>query len=206
LESYQLASYPALAPLAWLEQSTQHSDLSGKHDIVGEPVRININRKLFGAATVFLGVIGGGAISREISAGSVGVAIIIAIVFGGSFAYYARGFIRPDPAIVINAEGLGGLRVGRTIPWGSISDIYATKRQGTFGVIHQLVLTVRRDDPPPMEDSLGLLTSRVSTETVEFSIDQLVMPWNEIVELMQDRLGRDVPTKRETFLSAIRAK
>jgi len=57
-----------------------------------------------------------------------------------------------------------------------------------------------------MEDSLGLLTSRVSTETVEFSIDQLVMPWNEIVELMQDRLGRDVPTKRETFLSAIRAK
>jgi hypothetical protein len=25
-----------------------------------------------------------------------------------------------------NSEGLGGFRVGRTVPWGSVSDIYTT--------------------------------------------------------------------------------
>jgi hypothetical protein len=84
-------------------------------------------------------VIGGGAISREISAGSVGVAIIIAIVFGGAFAYYAWGFVRRDPAVVINAEGLGGFRVSRTLSWKDVSDVYATQRQGIFGVAHQIV-------------------------------------------------------------------
>lgn len=155
---------------------------------------------------MFSGVIGGGAISREISTGSVGVAIIITVVFGGSFAYYAWGLVRRGPAIVVSAEGLGGFRVGRTVPWGNISDIYTTKRQGAFGVVHQLVLTVRRDDGPPVQDSLGLLTSRVPTEIIEFSINQLAMPWNEIVELVQDRLGRSIPTRRETLISAIRAK
>lgn len=180
-------------------------DLSGKPDI-HEPVRIDVNRKLFAVAALFLGAVGVGAVSREMSRGSVGVALIIAIVFAGSFVYYARNLVRRDHAIVISLEELGGFRVGRTLSWNDVSDVYATQRQGIFGVVHQLVLTVRRDDQPPTKDSLGLLTSRVPTETVEFSIDQLAMPWNEIVAVMQDRLGRDISTKGETFISAIRRK
>ena len=180
-------------------------DLSGRRDIC-EPVRIGVNRKLFAVAVLFLGAIGVGAVSREMSGGSVGVAIIIALVFGGSFVYYARGLVRRDPAIFISSEELGGFRVGRTLCWKDVRDVYATQRQGIFGVAHQLVLTVRRDDQSPTKDSRGLLISRVPTETVEFSIDQLAMPWSEIVTLVQDRLGRSVSTKRETFISVVRGK
>lgn len=170
------------------------------------PLYIGINRKLFVTAAVLLIVVGAGAISREITKGSVGVAIVIVIVFSGPCFYYVRGLVRRGSAIVIGPEELGGFRVGRTIPWESVSDIYVTQRQGIFGVHHRLVVTVRRDDLPPVNDSLGLLTQRVTTETIEFSIDQLAVPWNKIVDLLQGRLGRGVSTKKETFLSAVRTK
>jgi hypothetical protein len=132
--------------------------------------------------------------------------MIIGVLFGSAFAYYVRGLVRRDPAIIIDAKGLAGFRAPRAIQWADVSDIHLSQRQGAFGTYHRLVLTVRREGQVPVEDSLGLLTSRVQTETIEFSIDQLAMSWSEIITLVQERLGRNVSTKRETWLSAVRAK
>ncbi|HST56707.1 MAG TPA: hypothetical protein VLJ42_12545 [Solirubrobacteraceae bacterium] len=173
---------------------------------MNETVGIHINRKLFGLAALGFGVVGVGIVSREISAGSVGVAAIIVTLFGGFFAYYVRGFMRRGPVLVIDADGLSGSRVGCAIRWTSAGDIHLKERQGSFGIYHHLIVTVRREDQPQVEDAVGLLTSRIPIETVEFSIDQLSMPWSEIVTLVQERLGRNVSKKRETWLSAIQTR
>jgi hypothetical protein len=169
-------------------------------------VSIRVNRKLFALAVIFLSVIVAVGLSRAASSGNVVAALIVLVVIGGPCLLYVRGLFRRGPAIIISSEGLGGFRVGRIVPWASVSDIHVAQQQSIFGVTHQLVLTVRRDDRAPIKDSLGLLTSRIPTETVEFSIDQLAMPWSEIVALVQDRLGRDISTKRQTLISAVRGK
>ncbi len=196
MESWQLAWYPAQALLVWLARSMRLSGLSGKRSM-NEAVRIHVNRKLFGLAAVGFGVVGIGTLSREISAGSFGVAAIILILFGGGFAYYARGFVRRGPVIVIDPDGLSGVRIGQMIRWTSIGDVHVTKRQGVFGEYHHLVITVRREDRPSTEDSRGLWTSRVPTETVDFSIDLLAMPWGEVVAAVEGHLEKDIATRKQ---------
>jgi hypothetical protein len=71
------------------------------------------------------------------------------------------------------------------------------ERQGPFGVSHDLVLTVRREDKPREDDASGLETSRVPVETVGLSIDMLTMPWGDIVALIQKRLGKPIAVTRE---------
>jgi hypothetical protein len=186
-------------------RSTLHSGLSGNPDM-DDAVRINVNRKLFAGAAVLLGVIGVGAFARSVSAGSVGVAIIIALVFGVPGAIYIRGLVRPGAAIEISSDGLGGYRVPRVISWTSVSDIRVSQQQGLFGVSHDLKITVQRVDQPPVADTGGLIASRVPTESVELSLDQLALPWHEIVTMVEKALGRNVATKRESFVSSIRAK
>lgn len=161
-----------------------------------QPVHIFVNRKLFAAATVFVSVIGVGATVRELAAGSIGVTIIIVVLFGRAVTYYARGLARRSPAISIDATGLAGFRVRGSIRWAAISDIYVSQHQGVFGVNHDLVAVVRLDDEAPISDSRGLLTSRVATETIKFSIDQLARPWNEVIGLIEKRVGRDIPVRK----------
>jgi hypothetical protein len=86
------------------------------------------------------------------------------------------------------------------VRWTSVGDAHLRQRQGVFGVYHHLVVTVRREDQSPIEDSSGLRTSRVPTETVDFSLDQLAMSWSDVLALVQQRLGKDVPAKREAGL------
>jgi hypothetical protein len=188
-----------------LEQSTRHSDLSGNNQ-TSDNVSIRLNRKLFTLAAIFFGFVMAIALSRSVASGNVLAALIALVVIGAPCVYAVYGALRRGYALVIDSGGLSGFRAGRAIKWTDVSDVHISQRQSAFGVYHNLVLTVRREGQPPVEDPLGLLTSRVQTETVEFSIDQLAMPWSEIVALVQERLGRNVSTKRETWLSAIRAK
>jgi hypothetical protein len=189
----------------WLGQSTRHSDLSGS-DQTGGPISIRLNRKLFALAAAGFGVVTAIGLSRALTSGNVVGALIALIVLGGPCLLYVRGLFRRGSAIIVGCDALAGFRVGRTIQWADVSDVHVSQRQGAFGVHHNLVLIVRREGQPPVEDSIGLLTSRVQTETVEFSIDQLAIPSSEIVALVQERLGRNVATKRETWISAVRAK
>jgi hypothetical protein len=171
-------------------------DLSGNNHI-NDVVGIRLNRKLFALITAFFGIFTAVGVYRALATGNTVAALIVLVVIGGPCLLYLRGLVRRGPAMVIDSSGLAGFRVKRPIEWANISDIHVAQRQGVFGVYHHLVLTVRREDQPPVEDAHGLLTSRVPTETVEFSIDQLAMPWNEIVAAVQGRLGRSVATKKE---------
>lgn len=167
---------------------------------------IQLNRKLFTAAAFFLGILTVAGMSRAVSAGNVVAAAITLVAVGGPCAIYVRGLLRRGPAIIIDSDGLAGFRVPRTIYWADVSDIHLSQRQSAFVAYHRLVVTLRGEDQPPIEDSHGLLTSRVPTETIDFSIDLLAIPWTEAVALVQERFGRNISTKRETLISAVRAK
>jgi hypothetical protein len=179
--------------------------LSGS-DQTPEAVRIQLNRKLYAPAACFLGILMVAGLSRAVAAGNVVAALLIVVALGGPCAIYVRGLLRRGTALIIDSDGLAGFRTPRAIRWSDVSDIHVSQQQSPFGVYHRLVLIVRREDGPPLEDSRGLLSSRVPIETVDFSIDQLTMPWSEIVALVQERLGRSVSTKAETWLSTVRAK
>ena len=196
---------PGQAHLASPEPSILLSTLSGSGQTSGA-VRIQVNRKLFALVAALLGIIMVAGLLRAVSTGNIVAALLTVIVLGGPCAIYLRGLLRRGAALTIDDNGLAGFRTSRTIRWEDVSDIHLSQRQGPFGMYHRLVLTVRIEDGPPIEDSLGLLSSRVPIETIDFSIDQLAMPWSEIVTLVQDRLGQKVSTRSETWLSALRAK
>jgi hypothetical protein len=154
---------------------------------MNEPVSIYGNRKLLTAAAVALGVIAAVVVVRTIAAGSIGMTIFLTALFGLPLAYYVARLFRRGPAVVIGPDGLSGTRVGRTIPWASISNIHATRQRGAYGVYHDVIVSVR------------------GAETVEFSIDLLTMRWSDVVALLQERFGRRVETRRQTMLSVLRA-
>jgi hypothetical protein len=139
-----------------------------------EMLAIGVNRKLFAFAVLFFGVMGIGVVTRELSNGTVGVAVGIVILFGGLIAYYARGLLRRGPAIVVDADGLVDRRSGRTVRWATMHRIVLRKRQGAFGEYHHLVFTA------------------ITGEVVDVSIDQLSLGWQAIVSAVEERAGRSV--------------
>jgi hypothetical protein len=84
------------------------------------------------------------------------------------------------------------------IPWDSVFEVYLRQRQGVFGVYHHLVFTIRYE--PSAHDLDKLASSRVQVQTLRRSIDQLSMSWSDIVALVQRRLGKDIPIRREAGL------
>jgi hypothetical protein len=183
-----------------------NDEASGEVVASGGVVRIYVNRKLFAMATLFLGALTCAGLARAITAGNLLAALIVLGVLGGPWAFYARGLLRRSPAIVIDRRGLGGFRVRRSVPWTDIGDIYLSHGRGLFGDYHHLVITARQEGEPPLEDELGLVTSRIPTEKIEIPLDQLATPWREVAALVQEQLGRSVSVKKETWLSGIRAK
>jgi hypothetical protein len=173
---------------------------------MGSPISIGPNRKLFAGAALLFGGLGVAMMVREFSAGSIGLALVIGVLFGAGFFYYARDLLRREPAIVIDDDGLGGYRVGHRIRWADISDVRVAQRQGAFGVYRRLILTIRHEDARPLEDSHGLLTSRMPTERIDVSLDQLAMPWAEIIAAVEARLGQRISTSKATLLSEARGE
>jgi hypothetical protein len=139
-------------------------------------LRVGRNRKLFGIATVFLGALVAGGLSREISAGSIIGVMLVLAVFGLPCLFYARGLLRRGPVIVIDTDGLTDLRSGRAVRWATTSTIALRQRQGVFGEYHHLVCTA----------STG--------EIVDFSIDQLSLGWKSVVSAVEQRADRSVTT------------
>jgi hypothetical protein len=168
---------------------------------MNKPLSIYGNRRLLASAAIFLGLITVLVVWRAFAAGSVGMAIFLAVLFGLPLACYVAALLRRGPAVVIGPAGLSGSRVGRTIRWASISDIHATRHRGAFGVYHDVVVRVKRADPSRRDDRRAPLASSAPTETVEFSIDLLTMRSSDIVALLQERIGRTVETKRQTLVS-----
>jgi hypothetical protein len=190
--------------LVYLEQSTPRLDLLD-NPLTNDTVEIRLNRGLFLLVTIFFAAAIAVGLARAITAGNGVAALIVLVVLGGPYLLYARGLLRRGAAIVLESDALSGFRVGRRICWTDVGDIYVSQRQGAFNAYHHLVLTVRREDGPPAQDASGLLTSRVPVETVELSIDQLAMPWEKIVTLVEDRYGEKLASRREAGLFGRRA-
>lgn len=171
-----------------------------------EAVRIRLNRKLHALAAGLFGIGVVVGLSRAVSAGNIVAGLIVLVVLGGPCFYYARELLRRDPAIVVDSEGVQGFRLRRPLLWRYVGDAHLSQRQGVFGVYHHLVFTLRREDQPFINDSLGLQTSRVPTETVEFSVDLLARPWDEIVRLVENQLGRSIPVRKQSGFRDAAAK
>jgi hypothetical protein len=172
-----------------------------------EPVKIGFNRRLTIPATALFAVLAVVGIERGIAAHSVFALIMGIVIAGLPCLYYARLALRRGPYIVVSDTGIVVDRRGvghpwrRTIVhWSSVFEAEMQQRQGAFGVSHDLVLIVRREDKPCEEDASGLRASRVPVETVGLSIDMLTMPWGDIVALIQQRLGKPIAVKQEAGL------
>lgn len=89
---------------------------------------------------------------------------------------------------------------GDIVRWDDVFEVHLRQRQGVFGVYHHLVFTIRREKPSAEVDSEALITSRVPVQTLRVPIDQLSMGWNDIVTLMQERLGKPIAVHHEAGL------
>jgi hypothetical protein len=172
-----------------------------------EPIRIDFKRRLTLAATALFGIVAVGGINRGIHSHSVFAVTMGVIVAGLPCVYYAMLAFRRRPYVSIDDERLIVDRRGVGVPWrrlvvlwNNVFEAEMEQRQGIFGVSHDLVLSVRREDKARDEAASELQTSRVPTETVSFSLDMLTMPWGDIVTLVQKRLGKPIAVKQEAGL------
>lgn len=164
-------------------------------------ISVGVNRRLAFAVAVFFGVILFGAISRTVTTNNIEATVIVVIFIGVPFAYYMRRTFQRRPVLVLGDHALTIGRSRQVIPWDTIFEVHLRQRQSIFGVYHHLVLTVQRGDESQDEGSLAeLKTSKVSVQTVRQPIDQLSISWSDILALVQQRLGKDIPTRREAGL------
>jgi hypothetical protein len=161
-------------------------------------ILVSVNRRLAFAATLFIGVIFVSGLSRAVATDNVEATVLVAIFIGLPFAYYLRRTLQRRPVLILGDRALTIGRSQEVIPWDTIFEVHVRQRQSVFGVYHHLVLTVQLDGEPPDERSLEeLKTSKVAVRTVRQPIDQLSMSWSDIVAFVQQRLGKDIPTRRE---------
>jgi hypothetical protein len=161
-------------------------------------ILVSVNRRLAIAATLFIGVILFAGISRAVATDNIEATVLVAVFIGLPFAYYMRRAFQRRPVLVLGDRALTIGRSGQVIPWDTVFEVHLRQRQSVFGVYHHLVLTVQPDVAPQDDRSLAMLkTSKVPVETVRQPIDQLSMSWSDILALVQQRLGKDIPTRRE---------
>src|SRR4051794_6972010 len=127
----------------------------------------------------FCGLLAAIGLSRSISSSNTESALIVLFVCGLPCLFFAQAALRRRPVLVMDRETIENLRTGQAVRWTDVVDVFARQRQGTFGEHHELVFEL--DEPAP---------------TVEFSIDDLSVGWEQVVALVEDHLGRPVPIRR----------
>jgi hypothetical protein len=167
-------------------------------------IRVCVNRRLAFAVAVFFGVILFGALSRAVTTDNIEAAVIVVIFIGIPFGYYMRRTFQRRPVLVLDAWALTIGRSRQVIPWDTVFEVHLRQRQSIFGVYHHLVLIVQPVQPgadPQDKRSLAeLTTSKVAVQTVRQPIDQLSMSWSDIMALVRQRLGKEIPTRHEAGL------
>lgn len=160
-------------------------------------VCVSANRQMARWAAGLFGLILVVGMSRTVSRDNVEGALIVLLVLGPLFAFYAYRAFHRGPFLVLGETGLTRVRSGKVIPWDKVSDIYLRQRGGGSGVYHHLVFTVRADVPFSESAGSGPSSSEPPQETIRLPIDQLSIGWREIVALVESRLGREVRIKKE---------
>jgi hypothetical protein len=128
---------------------------------------------------VFFAVLTVSGVIRAVTAQSP-VGVVIVLLAGGLPALlYTRNVVRRGPALVVTDDVLEDRRSGSLVRWSEVDTAYAYARQGAFDRYHHLVLVTRRTDPE-----------------VELSVDQLALPWREVIELIEERSGRAIAVRQ----------
>jgi hypothetical protein len=140
------------------------------------PICIGVNRRLSAALTLLSGLVVVVGIEHAASAHN-WVGVLIASLVPGPF--FASRTLRRSPLIVVDDEAFTDGRSGMVIPWHSIADVHVRQRQGLFATYHRLVLNVGTTARPIM-----------------VPLEQLSVPWRDVVALVQGHLGRSVPTRQ----------
>lgn len=142
---------------------------------------VRVNRRVALAATALFGFALVGGISRAVTAHNTESAILILIVIGIPFAFYVRRSLRRAPVLILDKECLRDVRSGKIVRWDKLGDLHLLQRRGVFGEYHSLIFTDRST-----QDNL-----------MKLSLDQLSVGWKDIVGIIEERVGRGVPVRRE---------
>lgn len=168
---------------------------------MGQPTQICFNRRLAFGAAVFFGIFVVVGTKRGIEHGNAVAIMLTLVVMGPIFALYAFRALRRRTALVLDDRAITIARSHQVIPWDTVFEAHLIEHQGNFGLSHELVLMVQCDDGPHDESSLTeLRTSKVDVQKAWVSLDQLSMSSSDIVALVQQRLGKNIPARREAGL------
>jgi hypothetical protein len=170
-----------------------HSAFFGELVTHGGPIFVRFNRRRALASASLFGAVIAIGVSRAPDTSS---AVTIVAVCGVCMIAYLIRALRRGPLFIFDDEHFTDCKSGEITPWTNVFEIYLRQRQGLFGVYHHLVFTIRLASPSASTLET-LSTSRVPVKTLRRSIDQLSMPWSDIVTFVQQRSGIDIPTRRE---------
>src|ERR1700685_1846793 len=168
-----------------------------------DQVLIGHNRKITGAATLLFGIAAIVGLSRSLTEGNVVGVIIAMAVFGLPTILFARWTLRRGPVLVIDADGLTDRRFGfeHKFRWQDVNIIRIESKQETFGnVSHQLVAIIRKPSESHRDDTVYSDHEDDGKAVITVPLNRLSLGWEEIVTLVEARLGRRVIMKKQTGL------
>lgn len=128
-----------------------------------------------------------------VTADSTGGTLIALVLFGGLCALFLYSWARRGPALVIDESALTDEHSGRVVPWESVTVGRVDVHQGLFNEYHSLVLHLKHDSEASRP---FIMTNATNPDEVTISLDQLSMPWKEVVKLVEQASGRRVVTAR----------
>jgi len=153
-----------------------------------EKVSIGFSRRLvFAFASVFA-VLAISGVWRAISSHGAVRPLIVLVTFGGLSAVYVALLLQRHPVLVLDDDGLTDIRRSIVVHWHDIEAAHVAERHRTLDRYHDLVLTVAPE------------------QTLSLSLDQLTRRWSDVVELIEGRMGTQVPIRRETGVLSMRSR
>jgi len=152
-----------------------------------EQVSIGISRRLVLACAALFAVLAVSGAWRAASSHEVVRPLIFLVVFAGISAAYAALLLPRRPVLLLDSDGLTDLRAGVAVRWRDIEAAHVAEHHTTLDRYHDLVLTVAPE------------------ETLSLSLDQLTRRWSDVVDLIEDRIGRQVSIRREPRVVAKRS-
>lgn len=156
------------------------------------PVYVRFDRRKALASVLLFAAVMAVGVSRAHRASGI---VILVVVLSIPLIYFLTRVLRQGPVFVLGDAKFTDCKSGESYLWDDVFEVYLRQRQGIFGVYHHLVFTIRRE--PGVRDLDILSSSQMSVQTLRRSIDQMSIGWSDIVALVQQRLGKDIPTRRE---------
>lgn len=148
-----------------------------------DDLSVGPNRRIALAAAVFFGLAIGIGVSQAAEKGNIESAILILIFLGIPLAAFARRLMQRGPTFILSDEYLRDIRSGKSVRWDKVGDLHLIQERWLLGETHILVFT-----------------DRSTQDSVRLSLDQLSVSWNDLVKLVEERVGRQVPIRRRTAI------